>query len=100
MYLKKIVEFLWIDYYRYLPIEACIKELKEAKSTYLLAKSNTYSLRDQYIDSALSELKKKRNAKKLKAYWKNLKKTFGKPRMTSISAVEYMLSGSRVRVSE
>jgi len=68
IYLKRTAEFLQIDYYRHLPIETCVEELKEAKSTYLLAKSNTYSLRDQYIDSASSELKKKRNAKKLKAY--------------------------------
>ena len=57
MYLERTAEFLQIDYYRHLPIEASVEELKEAKSTYLLAKSNAYSLRDQYIDSALSELK-------------------------------------------
>ena len=76
--------------------------MKEAKSNYLKVKASTQSLRDHYIDSVNinSDLKRKRNIEKLKAYWKNLSKIFRKPRMTSISVVEYMLEGSRIRVSE
>ena len=68
MYLERIADFLSIDYYKFLPIDWYIEELQEAKSSYLAAKSYEYSLRDQYVDSAIVDLKQKWNIEKLKAY--------------------------------
>ena len=102
VFLENTAKLLEVDYYKYRLIKTSVEELKETKSNYLEAKASSQSLRDYYIDSANtnSGLKRKRNAEKLKAYWKNLSKTYGSPRMTSILAVEYMLEGSRIRVSE
>ena len=83
-----------------MPVAQYIVYLKEAKAEYLTQKLDQRRLRDEYvIKLAPSEIKRKRNNKKLKLHWRVLKKYFGKSKSKSILAVEYTYEGCNIRAS-
>jgi len=78
-----------------------VNKLKQAKQTYLEAKKNHQSLRDEYAqnEKERKRIKMQRYQEKQKMKWVRLRKSFGKKKLKSIKAMKYVRDGCMIRTS-